>query len=70
MNLETIFCVQWTPQSEYEHKRHPLLGYTSLVYDSIGNRILIYLEAIDRELTRQMGLNETVERVILYEATA
>ena len=70
MNLEIIFCVQWTPQSEYEHKRRPLLGYASLVYDSIGNRILIYLEAIDRELTRQMGLNETVERVILYETTA
>ena len=67
MNLETIFRAQWKPQSEYEHKQHPLLGYVSLVYDPLKNRILTYVEAIDGTLTKQMGLNETVERLLLYE---
>ena len=66
-NLETIFRAPWTPGSDYEHNEHPLLGYASLVYDPSGNRILAYLEAIDPEKTRAIGLNETVERVVVYE---
>jgi len=65
--LETIFRTPWQPQSKYEHKKHPLLGYASLVYDPLKNRILTYIEAIDGTLTRQIGLNETVERLLLYE---
>ena len=67
MNLETIYRSQWEPLSNYEHKDHPLLGYASLVYDPLKNRMLTYLEAIGRE-SEQVGLNETVERVILYES--
>lgn len=67
LNLEPIFRAQWESQSEYENKAHPLLGYASLVYDTLRNRILMYVEAIDGRLTRQVGLNETVERVLMYE---
>jgi len=67
MNLETIFRTPWQPQSKYEHKKHPLLGYASLVYDPLKNRILTYIEAIDGTLTKEIGLNETVERLLLYE---
>jgi len=67
MNLETIFRARWEPKSEYEHKEQPLLGYSSLVYDPIKKRMLTYVEAIDGVLTKKMGINETVERVLLYE---
>lgn len=67
LNLEPIFRAEWKSQSEYEHKEHPLLGYASLVYDALKNRMLMYVEAIDEKLTREVGLNETVERVLMYE---
>ncbi len=67
-NLETIFETEWLPLSPYEHAVHPLLGYSSLVYDPDRLRVLWYVEAIDKELTRSIGLNETVERVLVYES--
>ncbi len=68
MNLERVFRTPWVPLSAYEHREHPLLGYSSLLHDPVGNRILTYVEAIDPNLSRAMGLNETVERVLLYES--
>jgi hypothetical protein len=70
MNLETVFRAPWTPLSSYENESHPLLGYSSTVYDTSQYRFLIYLEAIDGQHTRSIGLNETVERVIVYEMKA
>ena len=67
LNLETIFRAPWEPLSPHEHREHPLLGYGSLVFDPIQNRVLIYVEAIDGDLTKEIGLNETVERLLLYE---
>jgi len=67
MNLEIVFRQQWKPLSPYEHKEHPLLGYASLIFDPFKNRVLMSLEAIDGSLTKQIGLNETVERVLIYE---
>lgn len=67
MNLETIFRQQWKPLSPYEHKERPLLGYASLTFDPLKSRIITSLEAIDDKLTRRIGLNETVERVLIYE---
>ena len=66
-NLETVFKALWTPLSPYEHSEHPLLGYSSLVYDPVNNRMLIYVEAIDPKLSRAIGLNETVERLLVYQ---
>ena len=67
MNLELIFRQRWTPLSDYERDDQPLLGYASLVHDRSKNRLLTYVEAIDKGLTKRMGLNETVERLLLYE---
>lgn len=67
MNLETIYRSPWVAGSPYEHGEHPLLGYSSLVYDPLKHRMLNYVEAIDAELTKRISLNETVERVLLYE---
>ena len=67
-NLELVFRTPWEPGTKYEHKEHPLLGYSSLAYDPKENRVLMYLEAIDGELTERMGLNGTVERVLVYES--
>ena len=67
MNLEPIFRAPWEPRSPYEHREHPLLGYASLVYDPLRHRILTYVEAIEGDSTKRIGLNETVERLLLYE---
>ena len=67
LNLETIYRSYWEPGSRYEHPTYPLLGYSSVVYDPKGLRMLFYVEAIDAELTKRIGLNETVERVLVYE---
>ena len=67
MNLELVFRAPWEPRSKYEHKEQSLLGYGSLVYDPLRNRMLTYVEAIDGQFTKKMGLNQTVERLLLYE---
>ena len=67
MNLKTIFRTTWEPLSSYEYKEQPLLGYGSIVYDPLKNRILTYVEALDPEYTRKLGLNDTVERLLIYE---
>ena len=66
-NLETVFRAPWIPLSPYEHGEHPLLGYSSLVLDPANHRMLIYVEAIDPKLSRAIGLNETVERLLVYQ---
>jgi hypothetical protein len=66
-NLDLLFRAPWDPRSPYEHKDHPVLGYSSLVFDPFQNRILTYVQAIDGTLTKQMGINETVERLLVYE---
>jgi hypothetical protein len=66
-DLETIYRAPWQPGSEFEHSEHPLLGYSSLAYDPSEDRILAYLEAIDPRKSRAIGLNETVERTVVYE---
>ena len=68
MNLELIFRAPWEPLSPYEHKEHPLLGYASIVHDASRDRVLTYVQAIDGKLTKRFGINETVERLILYES--
>lgn len=69
-NLETIFRSPWEARSDYEHPHHPVLGYASLVFDPFKERMLIYVEAIDPHFTEKMGINETVERVLVYEVSA
>ncbi|MFX0097977.1 MAG: hypothetical protein ACFFCS_00230 [Candidatus Hodarchaeota archaeon] len=67
LNLETIFRARWEPTSKYEHPVHPLLGYSSSLLDPKENRVLMYLEVID-PMTKKMGLNNTVERVLVFES--
>jgi hypothetical protein len=67
LDLKTVFDETWVPLSPYEHRSHPLLGYSSLVPDPMGNRMLIFLESIDPTLSRAIGINETVERLIIYQ---
>lgn len=67
-NLECIFRTRWHSRSPYEDEKHPVLGYMSIVGDPDRNRLLIYTEAIDPTLSRGIGLNETVERLLVYEA--
>ena len=68
LNLETKFRTRWIPLSEYENYDHPLLGYSSLVKDPLRSRMLIYVEAIDKSLSTAIGLNSTVERLLVYES--
>lgn len=68
MNLDPIVRMPWEPLSPHEHPDHPLLGYSTTLYDPRHRRFLMYLEIIDGEHTGQMGLNETVERVVVYES--
>ena len=65
-NLRTIFRAPWEARSKYEHKECPLLGYSSLVHDPVKDRLLFYTEAIGRE-SEKIGLNETIERVLVFE---
>ncbi len=66
LNLETMFQAPWKASSEYEHKECPVLGYSSVVYDPFNERMLLYIEAIGPE-SKKMGLNETIERVLVFE---
>ncbi len=67
MNLETVFTAPWEALSQYEHERYPAHSYMTLAYDPFKKRMLIYTEAIDPKLTKEIGLNSDVERVILFE---
>ena len=66
LNLETIFRAPWKARSEYEHEEYILLGYSSAVYDPFKDRVLLYVEAIGPE-SKSIGLNETIERVLVFE---
>lgn len=68
MNLEQIFQAKWTPGSIYEHHRYPIHGYAGAAYDPERERWLIWIEAVDPRLSREPGLNEEVDRVLLYES--
>jgi hypothetical protein len=67
MNLETLCSEPWYGLSPYEHPDHPLLGYSSLAIDWAGNRRFLYVEAIDPTYTEAIGINSTVERLLVYE---
>jgi len=67
LNLETLFRTKWKPSSPFEYQGHPLLGYSSSILDLKNERFLMYMEAIDGTYTKKMGLNHTVERVLVYE---
>ncbi len=67
-NLQTLFRSPWIPGSEFEHPDHPILGYMSMVHDQANSRMLIYIEALDPQYTKRIGINETVERLLVYEA--
>ena len=67
MDLENVFRVRWKPLSEYEMPTHPTHGYSSIVYDPLKNRFLIYLETLDPKYTKEVGWRTQVDRWILYE---
>jgi hypothetical protein len=69
MNLETVYSTPWVPLSPYERDDHPLLGYSSTAIDRARRRAFFYTEAIDPELTEAIGINSTVERLLVYEMT-
>lgn len=68
LNLDPIIRMPWEPLSDIEHKIHPLLGYSTSLFDAKNARFLMYVEVIDGEHTKEFGLNETVERVLVYES--
>jgi hypothetical protein len=67
MNLEKIFSREWIPLSPYERKDYPSHGYMSIVKDPTRDRLLLYIEAIDPEYTREVGWRTQVDRLIVYE---
>ena len=66
LNLETIFQAPWVARSEYEHKEFKIHNYCSAVYDPFKERVLLYVEVIGPE-SRNPTLNETIERVLVFE---
>ena len=66
LNLETIFEALWIPGSGYEHEEYPIHTYASLVYDSIKDRWLTSIEAVDPTFSKEPGLNSEVDRLLLY----
>ncbi|MEM1667862.1 MAG: hypothetical protein QXM53_04300 [Thermofilaceae archaeon] len=68
LNLERIFEAKWAPGSIYEHPRYPIHGYAGVAQDVERGRWLIWIEAVDPSWSREPGLNEEVDRVLLYES--
>ena len=66
MNLERIFAARWDPRSPYERGDFPIHSYLDMVYDPFKDRLLMYVEAID---PKDIGLNQEVDRVLLYEVS-
>jgi hypothetical protein len=66
VNFETIFRAPWVGRSKYELEGHPLHNYCSVVHDPYEDRLLFYLEAIGPD-SKAPSLNESVERVLVYE---
>lgn len=64
LNLERLLSGRWEPLSPYERTDYPIHSYIDMMYDPPGERLLIYIEAID---PRDIGLNKEVDRVLLYE---
>jgi len=67
LNLETIYREEWKPLSRYEREDYPTHGYMNITYDPLSSRVLIYLEAVDPEYTKDLGWSTQVDRWIMYE---
>ena len=67
-NLERIFTARWEPGSRYEHPEYPIHTYCNVVYDTLRDRWLIWVEAVDPIYSKEPGLNTEVDRVLLYIA--
>ncbi len=65
--MTTIFRGEWKPLSPYEHSECPTHGYCSIIYDPFRDRVLMYVEAIDPQFTKEVGWRTQVDRLILYE---
>lgn len=67
MNLVTLQKGLWTPKSEFEREDFPVHTYVDILYDPDGNRLLVYVEALDPKYSKEPGLNLEVDRLLLYE---
>ncbi len=67
VEMMEVFRTEWRPLSPYEHKEWPTHGYCSIIHDLKRNRILMYIEAIDPEYTKEVGWRTQVDRLIAYE---
>ncbi|HDJ89069.1 MAG TPA: hypothetical protein ENG40_00035 [Thermoprotei archaeon] len=66
LRLEKVFIGRWIPSSRYEHPEYPIHTYSTLTYDYLNDRWLIFVEAVDPIKSLEPGLNTEVDRVLLY----
>lgn len=67
MNLEPIVDERWEPLSPHEREDYPIHSYMDIVPDPLESRLLVYVQGIDPDLSEDVGLDEEVSRVLLYE---
>jgi len=68
-DLKSLYAAEWKPLSPFERGDFPVHSYCSLVADRERKRILLFVEAIDPEFSKEVGLNLEVDRVLLYTAS-
>lgn len=69
LNLFTLHKGLWRPMSKYEREDWPVHTYINLLHDPDHDRILMYVEALDPEHSKEPGLNLEVDRLLLYEVS-
>ena len=66
MNLSSVFQGRWEPLSPYERVDYPIHSYMDAVVDPFNERLLLFVEAIDPDLSEGIGIDKEVDRLLLY----
>jgi hypothetical protein len=68
--LKKLLQSKWKIESIYEHSEYPIHTYSNTVYDPLKERWMILIEAVDPTISKELGLNLEVDRILLYENTS
>lgn len=66
VNLKQVYYAEWRPSSPYEREDYPIHTYVDILPDVERGRWVLYVEAIDPKLSKDVGVDLEVDRLLAY----
>ena len=68
LDLREVYMAEWRPSSPYEREDYPIHTYVDVLPDYEAGRWLLYVEAIDPSLSKGVGVDVEVDRLLAYSS--